>query len=65
MMEAIKLETIALSNSVIVRPSHGLGTCGFDPKGWQIAPIKRGQSPIDAFLACNPNWKREEVSKCI
>jgi len=64
-MESIKLKTIALSNRAFVRPNHGLGNCGFYPKAWQLAPIKRGQSPIDAFLACNPNWKREEVLKCI
>ena len=64
-MQSIKLKTIALSNRAYVRPSYGLGTCGFYPKAWQVSPIKRGQSPIDAFLNANPNWKREEVSKCI
>lgn len=61
-MQAIKLVTIPLRTMTIVRPSHGLGSCGFYPKAWQIARIKAGQSPIDAFLIANPNWKKEEVS---
>ena len=62
-MEKIKLKTIALSNRAYVRPSHALGTCGFYPKAWQIAPLKIGQSPIHAFLNANHNWKIEEVSQ--
>ena len=61
-MKSIKLKIIALSNRAYVRPSHGLGTNAFYPKGWQIAPIKRGQSLIDAFLDSNPNWKRGDIA---
>ena len=62
-MNTIKLKTIVLANNTFVRPSHALGSCGFYPKGWQIAPLKTGQSVIDAFLKVNPNWKLSEVAK--
>jgi len=62
-MEKIKLESQILGGSRnFVKPSHGLGTCGFSPKAWQIAPVKRGQSIVSAFLSCNPNWSIEEVT---
>jgi hypothetical protein len=46
----------------MVRPSHALGSCGFYPKAWQIAPLKKGQSVIDAFLSANHNWTRGEIA---
>lgn len=63
-MKKVKLETITLKGGDFVRPSHGLGSCGFYPKGWQLAVVKKRQSLIDAFLANNPNWKREELTIC-
>ena len=62
-MHKIKLDTIVLKNTTMVRPSHGLGTCGFYPKAWQIAPVKKGQSVIDAFLSANPNWTMGELTQ--
>jgi len=62
-MNKVKLEVLTLANGRFVRPSHCLGTCGFNPKGWQLSPIRRGQSPITAFLSCNPNWKKEECEQ--
>lgn len=62
-MDKIKLNTIVLANTNFVRPSHGLGSCGFHPKAWQIAPLKKGQSVIDAFLSVNPNWTMGELIK--
>ena len=54
-------EYVPSMNCQIVRPSSALGTCGFHPKGWQIAAVKHGQSAINAFLSVNPNWNREEI----
>jgi hypothetical protein len=62
-MDAIKLKTIVLKNTTMVRPSHALGSCGFYPKAWQIAPLKKGQSVIDAFLSVNHNWTIGEVTQ--
>ena len=62
-MNKTKLKTIVLKNRTFVRPSHALGTCGFNPKGWQIAPLKAGQSAITAFLKVNPNWAIGEVTQ--
>ena len=62
-MTKIKLNKIALKNTTMVRPSHALGTCGYYPKAWQIAPVKRGQSLTDAFLSVNHNWKVEELTQ--
>ena len=57
-----KLELVQLRNKAIVRPAHGLGTCGWSPKAWQVSIPQRGESIISAFLRNNPNWSREEVS---
>ena len=62
-MNQIKLVILTLGNSRYAKPSHGLGSCGWSPKAWQLSPIKRGQSPITAFLECNPNWRKEECSQ--
>jgi hypothetical protein len=62
-MNTIKLKTIVLANSTFVRPSHALGSCGFYPKAWQIAPLKAGQSVVDAFLSANNNWTIGEITK--
>ena len=62
-MNTIKLNIIVLKNRTFVRPSHAVGTCGFYPKGWQIAPLKEGQSAITAFLKVNPNWAIGEVAQ--
>ena len=62
-MNNIRLEVITLAGGRFVRPSHCLGTCGFNPKAWQISPIKAGQSPIAAFLSFNPNWNKEELNQ--
>ena len=62
-MNTIKLNTIVLKNTTMVRPSHALGSCGFYPKAWQIAPVKKGQSVIDAFLSVNHNWTIAEIAQ--
>jgi len=62
-MHKIKLNKIVLKNTTMVRPSHSLGSCGFYPKAWQIAPLKKGQSVIDAFLSVNHNWTIGEIAQ--
>jgi len=62
-MDQIKLVVFTLGGSRYTRPAHGLGSCGFYPKAWQLSPIKVGQSPITAFLDCNPNWTKQECSR--
>ena len=49
------------SGTLIVRPEGTLGTCGFSPKAWNLAIVRRGGSYIEAFLEANKNWKREEL----
>jgi hypothetical protein len=61
-MHKIKLNKIVFKNTTMVRPNHALGSCGFYPKAWQIAPLKKGQSVIDAFLSANHNWTRGEIA---
>ena len=62
-MTKTKLKTIPLKSTAFVRPSHALGTCGFYPKAWQLAVVKKGQPIIDSFLSNNPNWKAEELTQ--
>ena len=57
-----KLEIIKLITGEFVKPINECGTCGFYPKAWQIAPIRKKQSPIDSFLNCNKNWNINEVT---
>ena len=59
----MKLEVIQLTNNRYVKPEGSMGTCGWYPKAWQIAPIGRYESPIQAFLSANKNWKLEELVK--
>lgn len=49
------------SGTRIVRPEHGLGTCGWYPKAWQAVVLRRRESPIEAFLAANRNWSWSEL----
>lgn len=63
-MTPTKLETLRLSTCTIVRPAGTCGSMGWSPKAWQCVAIKRGQSPIAAFLAGNKNWADNEVTMC-
>ena len=59
-MNIIHLETTALRNSVIVRPSGQLGTCGFYPCAWQAISVTHRQARDHALIRrrwheANPN----------
>jgi len=58
----IKLEKIQLGSGCFVKPANGLGSCGWAPKAWQIAPIGKRDTLITAFLKCNKNWSISEVT---
>ena len=58
----IKLERIQLKSGCFVKPANLLGSCGWAPKAWQIAPISKHDSLITAFLKCNKNWSTSEVT---
>ena len=47
---SIKLERIQLKSGCFVKPANLLGSCGWAPKAWQIAPIRKHDSLITAFL---------------
>lgn len=58
----IRVVTERLRNgTVLARPEGALGTCGWSPKAWTMAYVSRGRDPVDAFLASNRNWNREEI----
>ena len=59
-MNIIHLETTALRNSVVVRPSGQLGTCGFYPCAWQAISVTRRQAGDHSLIRrkwreANPN----------
>ena len=58
-----ELEVTHLRNYKIVRPLGAMGTCGFHPKAWQAAVIKKRprETAVSAFWRANPNWKEQEV----
>jgi hypothetical protein len=47
--------------SKIVRPAEALGTCGWHPKAWTLAVMKKRDTPQSAFLRVNPNWTEGDV----
>ena len=57
----MKLEVTELRTlNKIVRPAGARGTCGFSPKPWTAAVMKRGETPEQAFLRTNPKWKESD-----
>jgi hypothetical protein len=53
---------ILRSGTKIVRPHGAVGTCGWYPKAWTLAVIKRNETPKGAFLKANPNWSEGELT---
>lgn len=60
-MTRLEVETLR-SGTKIVRPAHAVGTCGWSPKAWTLAVIRRGETPLRAFLKANPNWTEGEIA---
>ena len=53
----ISVETVRLRTNSVARPVGSLGTTGFHPAPWQVAPIRRGETPEQAFCRVNPRWE--------
>lgn len=49
------------SGGYFVRPKGEVGTCGWSPKAWQIAAIRRYEIPMVAFLNANRNWVMSDI----
>lgn len=49
------------SGAKAVKPEGLLGTCGWSPKAWQIACVLPDETAVEAFLANNDNWSRDEL----
>jgi hypothetical protein len=58
----MKLEVTTLRNGRVVKPEGQLGTCGWHPKAWVYARMRRNDTPEQAFLRANPNWSTGDLS---
>jgi hypothetical protein len=56
-----KLEVTQLRNSLVVRPERACGTCGFYPKAWQVAVMRKRDNAATAFLRANKNWSKDDL----
>jgi hypothetical protein len=60
-MTVLEIEVLR-SGTRIVRPVGAVGTCGWWPKAWTLAVLRRTDTPKAAFLRANPNWSAGEVA---
>lgn len=60
----MKLEiTVLRTGHRFAGPEGACGTCGWHPRAWTIAQIKRRETPEQAFLRANKNWTSEMLKE--
>ena len=57
----MNLEVVQLnSGRRLVRPLGAVGNVGWHPMAWTAAYISRNETPKQAFIKANPNWKEDK-----
>lgn len=53
----VSIKVTALRKCRLASPKGSIGTTGFHPAPWQVAHIRHGETPEQAFCRVNPRWR--------